>query len=85
MLVLRIGLIYYSYWLFLTKLFPVPVTILVSSLAMASSVFLAIKLLILGELCVLCWSTHVINARLFWSVVANLVLGGKKQKVIKRV
>ena len=83
------GFVYYFFWLFLSKSFPSAVTILASSLAMTSSVFLAIRLLILGELCVLCWSTHVINARLFWSMVVNLVLGGgakkKKEKVIKRV
>jgi len=71
---------------------PKQLTIFASTMAMASSVFLAIKLVVLGELCVLCWSTHVINSRLFWCVVANLILGGgsaaatkTKKKVIKRV
>jgi hypothetical protein len=60
-------------------------------MAMASSVFLAIKLLLLGELCILCWSTHAINSRLYWSVITNLVLGRSggatktKRKIIKRV
>mmetsp|Transcript_8088 Transcript_8088/g.15986 ORF Transcript_8088/g.15986 Transcript_8088/m.15986 type:complete len:155 (-) Transcript_8088:1270-1734(-) len=87
-----LGLVYYSYWLFLGPLLPSTLTVCISSMAMASSVFLAIKLVILKELCLLCWSTHVINSRLFSSVVANLILGGnsgratkKKEKVIKRV
>ena len=87
-----LGLVYYSYWLFIGPLLPSALTVCISSMAMASSVFLAIKLVILKELCLLCWSTHVINSRLFWSAVANLVLGGsggratkKKGKVIKRV
>ena len=89
-----LGLLFYSYWLFLMPTLPNVLTIIVSSMAMASSVFLAIKLVILNELCILCWSTHVINSRLFWSVMANLVLGGnnnnsssnkKKIKSIKRV
>lgn len=86
-----LGLVYYSYWLFLAKSVPSPITIFISSMAMASSIFLAIKLVLLGELCILCWSTHVINSRLYWSVITNLVLGGRgaaskpKKKMIKRV
>eukprot|EP00536_Pseudo-nitzschia_multiseries_P004091 jgi/Psemu1/187286/e_gw1.66.83.1 len=86
-----LGFLYYSYWLFLGPLLPSALTVGVSAMAMSSSLFLAIKLVILKELCILCWSTHVINSRLFWSVMANLVLGRsdrgrrKKEKVIKRV
>mmetsp|Transcript_8676 Transcript_8676/g.25657 ORF Transcript_8676/g.25657 Transcript_8676/m.25657 type:complete len:166 (+) Transcript_8676:176-673(+) len=84
-----LGFVYYSYWLIFAPLFPSAVTVGVSAMAMSSSIFLAIKLIILKELCILCWSTHVINSRLFWSVMANLVFGGsgrgKKEKSIKRV
>ncbi|OEU22238.1 hypothetical protein FRACYDRAFT_267199 [Fragilariopsis cylindrus CCMP1102] len=89
-----LGLLFYSYWLFLMPTLPNVLTVIVSSMAMASSVFLAIKLVMLNELCILCWSTHAINSRIFWSVMANLVLGGnnnnsssnkKKIKTIKRV
>jgi hypothetical protein len=90
---LALGLLFYSYWLFLMPTLPNVLTVIVSSMAMASSVFLAIKLVMLNELCILCWSTHAINSRIFWSVMANLVLGGnsnnsgnkKKIKTIKRV
>jgi len=87
-----LGLVFYSYWLFLMPVLPNALTLTVSSMAMASSVFLAIRLVILKELCLLCWSTHVVNSRLFWSVMSNLVLGGnnnsstvKKQKIVKRL
>ena len=71
-----LGLVYYSFWLFVLPKLPKIATFVMSSLAMASSVFLAIQLLILKELCILCWSTHVINSRLWWSAFANLP-GGK--------
>lgn len=32
--------------------------------AMSSSIFLAVKLIQLGELCILCWTTHVLNTLL---------------------
>mmetsp|Transcript_671 Transcript_671/g.1469 ORF Transcript_671/g.1469 Transcript_671/m.1469 type:complete len:168 (-) Transcript_671:1207-1710(-) len=86
-----LGFVYYSYWLFLSSSLPSSVTIFASIMAMASSIFLAIKLVLLNELCLLCWTTHVINSRLFWSVLANLVFGGKggaakkKEKIIKRI
>ncbi len=44
---------------------------MMASLAMSSSVFLAIQLLLLSELCILCWSTHVINARLWWGAYSS--------------
>mmetsp|Transcript_19564 Transcript_19564/g.34401 ORF Transcript_19564/g.34401 Transcript_19564/m.34401 type:complete len:171 (+) Transcript_19564:36-548(+) len=86
-----LGVVYYTFWLTLMPFFPKPLTFLVSSLAMASSVFLAIQLLILNELCVLCWSTHIINSRLWWcamSMMKGATDSGNtkaKEKVIKRV
>jgi uncharacterized membrane protein len=67
-----LGLIYYSYWLILRSAFPKEMTTLISTLAMMSSVFLAYKLLVLKELCLLCWTTHAINARLIWSAYSAL-------------
>ena len=67
-----IGLVYYTYWLLLMPSFPKMLTCGVSSLAMMASVFLACRLLILKELCILCWTTHVINARLLWSAVVGV-------------
>jgi len=59
-----LGVLYYTYWLALRPMFPVPLTTAISTLAMMSSVFLAYKLLVLQELCLLCLSTHLINLRL---------------------
>lgn len=62
-----LGMVYYTLWLTgILSLFPKSLQFLVASAAMASSIFLATQLLILSELCVLCWSTHVINSRLWW-------------------
>jgi uncharacterized membrane protein len=36
-------------------------TVCVNSAAMTSSAFLATKLIQLGELCLLCWTTHLLN------------------------
>lgn len=75
-----LGLIYYSIWLLVMPSLPKKLTLLVSSLAMTSSVFLAIQLLILKELCLLCWSTHVINSRLFFSAVATALFSSSSTK-----
>jgi len=40
------------------------ITVAFNSAAMSSSIFLAIKLIQLKELCVLCWTTHLINSLL---------------------
>jgi hypothetical protein len=63
---------------------------IVSSLAHSSSVFLAIQLLTLNELCLLCWLTHVVNTRLWFSAMARLGYVGSnpdkgKEKKIKQV
>jgi hypothetical protein len=85
-----LGVFYYTFWLLIMPRLPVPLTFVVSSLAMASSVFLAIQLLILKELCLLCWSTHVINSRLWWCAFTmmktmNQQPSSGREKVIKRV
>jgi uncharacterized membrane protein len=46
---------------------------LAASLAFGMTVYLAYTLTVIDELCVLCWSTHVINALLF---LIEVVLGG---------
>ncbi|CAJ1964243.1 unnamed protein product [Cylindrotheca closterium] len=76
-----IGLVYYTYWLALRPIFPVPMTAMVSTLAMTASVFLAYKLLVLHELCILCWSTHIINLRLLLRAYNNV--GESKEPVLK--
>lgn len=87
-----IGLVYYTYWLLLRPLFPAPLTAMVSTLAMMASLFLAYKLLILQELCLLCWSTHLINFRLLLRAYTKLGEGSlsnepaiKEPPKIKRI
>mmetsp|Transcript_41594 Transcript_41594/g.74931 ORF Transcript_41594/g.74931 Transcript_41594/m.74931 type:complete len:169 (+) Transcript_41594:65-571(+) len=70
-----LGMLFYSYILIryftskqytgLSTLFTPTVNMLISSLAIASSVFLLRKLYIIQELCVVCLSTHIINTTLW--------------------
>jgi uncharacterized membrane protein len=87
-----LGWLYYTAWLIvipkLNVVSPV-LPLLAASMAMASSVWLAIQLLLLQELCLLCWSTHIINARLWWCAFQNWRWSGAraapKEMKIKRV
>jgi uncharacterized membrane protein len=87
-----LGWIYYTIWLVaIPKLPSARLVFLMASMAMASSVWLAVQLLRLHELCLLCWSTHVINARLWWCALSNMrassggAVSTPKEKKIKRV
>lgn len=67
-----LGILFYSYILirFFTGkhprvLFATATNLLLSSLAIASSLFLGRKLYIIRELCVVCLSTHIINTTLW--------------------
>ena len=76
-----IGILYYS-WILLFIDMPIGIMQrllhpLIASMAMASSLFLAYQLtFVLRELCVLCWTTHVINSILFYKIV---LAKGKKR------
>ena len=64
-----LGALYYTYVILFSmgitsSIFPLGLTFFANSMAMASSVFLAYKLLILKKLCLLCWTTHVLNLSL---------------------
>ena len=61
-----LGILYYTYWLMLRSYIPSGLTMIVSSLAGASSIWLFIQLILLKEFCILCLSTHIINARLWY-------------------
>mmetsp|Transcript_21129 Transcript_21129/g.29389 ORF Transcript_21129/g.29389 Transcript_21129/m.29389 type:complete len:102 (-) Transcript_21129:1109-1414(-) len=61
-----LGVVYYTYILTMSSVFPVLMTQIIASMALGSSLFLAYKLTILRELCILCWTTHVLNASLWW-------------------
>jgi uncharacterized membrane protein len=64
-----LGCIYYFYILFLATLFPLEFMQFMAVAAFSSSVFLAYQLtFVVMELCLLCWSTHVINSLLAWNV-----------------
>ncbi|KAG7352306.1 vitamin K epoxide reductase family protein [Nitzschia inconspicua] len=84
-----LGWVYYTIWIVVAPKLPPKFVLLVASLAMASSVWLAVQLLMLKELCLLCWSTHVINSRLWWCAFSNNRTSGAvstpKEKKIKRV
>jgi len=71
-----LGMLFYSYTLVrhfagkqtpkaISTLFTTTINMVISSLAIASSAFLARKLYIIRELCVVCLSTHVINTTLW--------------------
>ena len=61
-----LGALYYTYVILYSlgitsSIFPLGLTFFANVTAMASSVFLAYKLLVLKKLCLLCWTTHVLN------------------------
>ena len=83
-----LGLCYYTVILlaeqFLTETHLVKImTVVVNSAAMTSSVFLATKLIQLGELCLLCWTTHLLNFLLIFyysRLLLKSTSGDKKSK-----
>jgi vitamin-K-epoxide reductase (warfarin-sensitive) len=69
-----LGTIYYAYLLFFANMRNTPsaVTSLMIGVAFSSSVFLAYQLsFVVRELCILCWSTHVINTTLLYKHVVQ--------------
>lgn len=63
-----LGLIHYMYLLTLRPFLPQSITYFMIVMAFASTVFLAYQLtFVLFELCILCWTTHVINTYNFYS------------------
>lgn len=64
-----LGSIFYFYMLVFSSYAPREVTYFMTLAAFASSVFLAYQLtFVVKELCLLCWSTHVINSTLAWNL-----------------
>jgi uncharacterized membrane protein len=61
-------------------LFKSQANLLISSLAFASSLFLARKLYIIQEICVVCLSTHVINTTLFIRSIREFLSGSSEEK-----
>lgn len=59
-----LGLIYYHIVLLFSNILPSQLIFAISVGAMSASVFLAVRLVQLNELCILCWTTHIINTTL---------------------
>ncbi len=53
-------------------LFGSPISLVISSLAVASSIFLGRKLYILREFCIVCLSTHILNTTLWIRAMMEL-------------
>lgn len=85
-----LGMIYYTYILMRyisiamsPMLFRPLLNFVISALAMASSLFLGRKLLILKEICVVCLTTHAINTTLFYRSIREISRAGKVKSTWK--
>jgi len=67
-----IGCVYYTYRLLGDFIFPVALTQFAASCALTASLYLAYQLTILQELCLLCWTTHVLNLVLWVDAIFRL-------------
>ncbi|GAX24682.1 hypothetical protein FisN_4Hh240 [Fistulifera solaris] len=66
-----LGSVFYAQLLVLRQ----PIRLFVCA-AMMTSIFLAYQLtFVLGDLCILCWSTHIINSILFYKIVLSTLWG----------
>ena len=76
-----LGSIYYFYMLTLSSYLPRELTYFMTLAAFSSSVFLAYQLtFVVKELCLLCWSTHVINSTLAGNLFGQDNRSSAKQK-----
>ena len=73
-----LGMAYYIFLLVGAKAVPSNIVLLASVVAMTFSVYLAYSLTVLSELCILCWSTHVINGILLWNTLRQPKIHLKK-------
>mmetsp|Transcript_21604 Transcript_21604/g.27264 ORF Transcript_21604/g.27264 Transcript_21604/m.27264 type:complete len:170 (+) Transcript_21604:3-512(+) len=83
-----LGLLHYTsmiliesfiYCRYYTKPFVKSGTFVMTCLAMSSSIYLAWKLIMLRELCILCWTTHLLNSLLLYHYGKRL-FGSVKNK-----
>jgi vitamin-K-epoxide reductase (warfarin-sensitive) len=80
-----LGMIHYMYLLTLRSYMPKAVTNFMIFMGFASTVFLAYQLtFVLFELCILCWSTHVINTYNFYSYFFSTSSKSKTSTTKKR-
>lgn len=83
-----LGILHYAYLIFSSALsMPKTLTSAMVAMSLASSILLAYQLtFVLHDLCVLCWSAHVINAYLFYDHFwgrSSSQLGGVVSKTTK--
>ncbi len=65
----------------LSHIFRPTVNLIITTLAFSSSIFLARKLYIIKEICVVCITTHIINTTIFYrSIQEVLSVPGRKIK-----
>ena len=78
-----LGMVYYVY-IFLRSISQVSIifhpklNFIISSLAMASSLFLGKKLIALREICVVCITTHMINTIVFYRTTREILSGNRE-------
>ena len=60
------------------------ITFTFNTLAMSSSIYLAYKLIMLQELCILCWTTHLLNTLLLVHYGKRLLRGGHVKRKDKK-
>lgn len=78
-----IGVLYYTYMLVLRGYVPSLTTKLAASMAFLTTIFLAYHLTFtVKELCLVCWTTHVLNTLLWYNVM--FTSSGGKQSVVKK-
>lgn len=76
-----IGCVYYMYMLFFKFYFPPVLTKFACTMAFMTTVFLAYQLtFVVPELCLVCWTTHVLNTLLWY----NVMFGKTKSRVNKQ-
>ncbi len=78
-----LGLMYYGVLIFFSSSLDPWISLSLASVAMFTSVFLAYSMIVLNELCILCWATHVINFLLLYKLFFSFnyrTNGGRKTK-----
>ncbi len=78
-----LGLIYYGLLLLFGASLHPWASLSAASTAMGTSIFLAYTMIVLKELCILCWATHVINSLLLYKIASSYIKRTAPDKKIK--
>ena len=76
-----LGCLYYTYRILTVNYqysHSIPLTQLIASCALATTIFLAYQLTLLRELCLLCWTTHLLNVLLWLDAFVRQKRGAVK-------